>query len=397
MREIFDRYIAHTSPEPIAMEIERGEGIYLYSPTGKKWIDFISGICVTNVGHGAPEVLEAVRRQSSLYMHPMVYGEAVMAPQVRYAQKIVENLNNRLKRVFFTNSGAEATEGALKIARKFTGRGKLVSCLNAYHGSTLGALSVGGNPKKKAGYGPLLPDVHHIRFNHPEDMPVIDEQTAAVIIEPIQGTAGIVLPKDQFLQKVRQRCDDTGALMILDEIQTGFGRTGTMFALQGYDIEPDILLLAKSLGGGLPLGAFIAREDIMKVIQQAPMFGHITTFGGNPVSCAAGMAAFDKIRHEQLIEQIPVKEMILHQRLKHPSIVKLRGKGLLYALLFEDFDFAEEVRKRTLEKGLITLGFINTDKGIRIAPPLIITKGEMHLACDIILEAIEETASARQT
>lgn len=395
MKQLFDRYIAHTSEEPIGMEIERGEGVYLYGPNGQKWLDLISGICVTNVGHSAPEVVRAIQTQASLYLHPMVYGEAVMGPQVEYGAKIIELLNNRLRKIYFTNSGAEATEGALKIAKKYTGRSELVSCYNAYHGSTHGALSVGGNPKKKVGYGPLLPGVSHIRFNQPEDLDKITNQTAAIIIEVIQGTAGIILPKENYLQKVRQRCDETGALMILDEIQTGFGRTGTMFALQGFEVEPDILLLAKSLGGGLPLGAFVAREEIMAVIQKNPMFGHITTFGGNPVSCAAGLAAVNKILDENLMAKMPAKEAILRQRLIHPAIQELRGKGLLFGLIFETFEFAEAVRKVAYEKGLLTLGFINIDNGLRISPPLTISEAELHTACDLMLASIEEVWNNR--
>ncbi|MDX2249301.1 MAG: aspartate aminotransferase family protein [Bacteroidia bacterium] len=390
MKELFDQYIAHTSEEPIGMEIERGEGIFLYAPDGRKWIDFISGICVTNVGHSAPEVVSAIQKQAALYLHPMVYGEAVMSPQAHYGAKIINLLDNRLRRVYFTNSGAEATEGALKIAKKFTGRGEFVSCYNAYHGSTHGALSVGGNPRKKEGYGPLLPGVSHIRFNHPEDLTAITEKTAAVIIEAIQGTAGIILPRDGYLQKVRQRCDETGALMILDEIQTAFGRTGYMFAHQYFGIEPDILLLAKSLGGGLPLGAFVAREEVMAVIQKNPMFGHITTFGGNPVSCAAGMAAVTKIIEEDLMGKMPAKEAILRARLKHPAIRELRGMGLLFGLIFENLEFAEAVRKSAYDKGLLTLGFINIDNGLRISPPLTISEAEIHQACDIILASVEE-------
>ncbi|MEZ4826877.1 MAG: aspartate aminotransferase family protein [Bacteroidia bacterium] len=393
MKDLFDRYLAHTSEEPIGMEIERGEGIYLYSPDGKKWLDFISGICVMNVGHNAPEVVKAIQRQAALYLHPMVYGEAVMAPQVNYGAKIIELLNNRLRRIYFTNSGAEATEGALKIAKKYTGRGELVSCYNAYHGSTHGALSVGGNPKKKVGYGPLLPGVSHIRFNHPEDLSQITENTAAVIIETIQGTAGIILPRDNYLKKVRQRCDETGALMILDEIQTGFGRTGYMFAFQAFDFEPDILLLAKSLGGGLPLGAFVAREEIMAVIQKNPMFGHITTFGGNPVSCAAGLASLTKILDDELVAKMPAKAAILRQRLQHPAIQELRGMGLLFGLIFDSFEFAEAVRKVAFDKGLLTLGFINIDNGLRISPPLTITEEELHTACDLMLASVEEVWS----
>jgi acetylornithine/N-succinyldiaminopimelate aminotransferase len=388
-KSLFHKHIAQTSPESIGLEIERAKGIYLYGPNGQKWIDFISGICVMNVGHGAPEVLEAVEKQSKAYLHTMVYGEAIQAPQVELADFLIRELDSRLDRVYFTNSGAEATEGALKIAKKFTGRAELISCFGAYHGSTHGALSVGGNPKKKVGYGPMLPQVKHIRFNSVEDLSQITEKTAAFIVEPIQGTGGIILPEPGYFQTVRERCDETGTLLIMDEIQTGYGRVGEKFAHHLYEVEPDILLLAKSLGGGIPLGAFISRTEIFEVIQQNPVLGHITTFGGNPLSCAAGLASFQKIVDEDIIAQIPAKEQILHQRLVHPSIKLIRGAGLLYAMLFEDYAFAEGMRRALLKAGLVTLGFINIDNGLRIAPPLTITEAELHHCCDIIIETLD--------
>ena len=386
----FYKHIAQTSPESIGLEIESAKGIYFYGPNGQKWIDFISGICVMNVGHAAPEVIQAIEKQSQTYLHTMVYGEAIMSPQVEFASLIIEQLNSRLDRVYFTNSGAEATEGALKIAKKFTGRSELISCFGAYHGSTHGALSVGGNPKKKAGYGPFLPNVKHIHFNSIANLQEITEETAAFIIEPIQGTGGIILPEPGYFQAVRKRCDETGTLLILDEIQTGFGRVGTTFAHHLYQVEPDILLLAKSLGGGLPLGAFISRTEIVEVIQQNPFLGHITTFGGNPVCCAAGLASFKKVMDDKLMEQIPAKEAILHQRLIHPSIKLIRGEGLLYAIIFEDYEFTEKVRRALLKAGLVTLGFINIDNGLRVAPPLTITEKELHHCCDIIIGVLDE-------
>ena len=387
---LFYQHIAQTSPESIGLEINRAEGIYFYGPNGQKWVDFISGICVMNVGHGAPEVMQAIEKQAKAYLHTMVYGEAIMGPQVEFAELLIKELNSRLDRIYFTNSGAEATEGALKIAKKYTGRSELISCFGAYHGSTHGALSVGGNPKKKEGYGPMLPQVKHIRFNSFEDLQQITEKTAAFIVEPIQGTGGIILPEPGYFQAVRQRCDETGTLLILDEIQTGFGRVGAKFAHQLYEVEPDILLLAKSLGGGLPLGAFISRTEIFEVIQQNPVLGHITTFGGNPLSCTAGMASFRKILDEGIIEQIPQKEAILHQRLIHPSINLIRGEGLLYAILFKDFDFTEKVRRALLQNGLVTLGFVNIDNGLRIAPPLTITEEELHHCCDLIIDTLNQ-------
>lgn len=387
-KALFYQHIAQTSPESIGMEVNHAKGIWLYGPEGQKWIDFISGICVNNVGHGVPEVLLAIIEQTTKYLHPMVYGEVIMTPQVQYGNRLVEMLDNQLDQVYFTTSGAEAVEGALKIAKKYTGKEELIGCWDAYHGSTHAALSVGGSKALPKGYGPLLPKVSHIRFNHEADLSQITQNTAAVIIEAIQGAGGIVLPETGYLQAVRARCNQTGALLILDEIQTGFGRTGSLFAHQEWGFEPDILLLAKALGGGMPLGAFIARGEIMKVIQKDPVLGHITTFGGHPVSCAAGLATLNYILDQKLMDSIPSKEAILRARLSHPAIKELRGKGLLFAVIFEDYAFTERVRQAAFDRGLLTIGFINIDNGLRIAPPLTITEEELHLSCDLLLDAI---------
>ncbi|WNJ16657.1 aspartate aminotransferase family protein [Pontibacter sp. G13] len=390
IKELFFQHVAQTSEFPMAIEIDRAEGVYLYGPNGERWVDFISGICVTNVGHKAPEVLEAIRTQSERYMHAMVYGEAVLTPQVEYATELANILGPNLDHVFFGNSGAEATEGALKVAKKFTGKTRIVSCLNAYHGSTHGAMSVSGNASMKVGYGPMLPDVHHIPYNDLEALAQIDEHTAAFVVEPIQGAGGVVMPTPGYLQAARARCTEVGALMILDEIQTGFGRTGKMFAHQHFGFEPDILLLAKALGGGLPIGAFVTRGEVMRVIQSNPLLGHITTFGGHPVSCAAGLAAFRKIQSENLLQRVPELEAILLRELKHPAIVELRGTGLIYAVLFKDFETSDAIRAKALELGLLTIGFINIKNGLRICPPLTMTDEEMVESCHILLKAIEQ-------
>ncbi|MFK7925628.1 MAG: aspartate aminotransferase family protein [Bacteroidia bacterium] len=388
MQQDFFRYVAQTSPESIALPIERAEGIYLIGPDGKRSIDFIAGICVNNVGHGNLAVLEAIQKQSKLYLHPMVYGEAIMSPQVAYAKRLAELLPGDLSSVYFGNSGAEAIEGALKVARKYTGRTELIAFHKSYHGSTYGAMSVTGNEKKKQGYGPFVPDVHFLDFNSFEDLSQITEQTAGVVVEIIQGAGGTFLPEDGYLAALAERCQAVGALLIVDEIQTGLGRTGTLFSYVWAGIIPDILVLAKALGGGLPLGAFITRPEVMAVIQQNPMLGHLTTFGGHPLSCAAGLAALEFTLRERLLSSVHPKEKIIKDRLKHPLIKGLRGKGLMYAVLFEDFATAERIRKKALELGLITIGFLNIDNGLRISPPLSITEEEMHEACNILLAAM---------
>ena len=391
--DLYYHYLAHTSPAPIDIEVVRAEGIWLYGPDGERWIDFISGICVTNVGHNAPEVVAAVRAQSEKYLHAMVYGEGVFSPQVRYAARLSELLAPGLDRVYFVNTGTETVEAALKIARKYTGRSELVSCHNAYHGSTYGALSVGGIASAKVGYGPLLPGIRHIRFNDFDDLACITSATAAVLVEPIQGAGGVILPAPGYLHALRERCTETGALLILDEIQTGFGRTGHLFAHQGMGFVPDILLLAKALGGGLPLGALIGSDEVFSVIQRDPPLGHITTFGGHPLCCSAGLAALDKLLAEDLMAAVPAKEALLRQHLRHPAIVELRGMGLLYTAIFKDYDTAEAVRKEALRRGLLTIGFLNDEAaGLRISPPLTISEAEMVEACGVFVGAVEAVA-----
>ncbi len=387
LRSDFLQYVAQTSPEPIDLTVEKAEGIYLHTPDGRKVIDFISGICVSNVGHGAPEIVEALQAQAAAYLHTMVYGEAVLSPQVRFAQRLAELLGERFGKVFFSNSGADAVEGALKVAKKFTGRSRIVSCWHAYHGSTHGALSVTGNDELKRGYGPLLPEIDFIHFNQFDELAQITEQTAAIIIEPIQGAAGAIVPAEGYLEAVRKRCDEVGALMILDEIQTGFGRTGPLFAFQDYNFEPDILVLAKALGGGMPMGAILTRTEIISVIQKDPILGLISTFGGHPMCCAAGLAALNKLIDDQLMARVPRLEALLHEHLRHPAIVELRGKGLLYAMIFQDYETADRVRVAALERGLLTIGFLSIDNGLRVSPPLTMTDAEMVAACEVVVAA----------
>ncbi|MCI4668522.1 MAG: aspartate aminotransferase family protein [Bacteroidia bacterium] len=384
LRQLFDQHIAFTAPEPIGIEVSYAKGIYLYGPNGKKWIDFISGICVMNLGHGVPEVIDAIREQAERYLHTMVYGESIMAPQVLYAKALSQALGEGFEKVYFLNGGTEANEASLKAAKRFTGRKKIVACINSYHGSTHGSLSVSGNPKMKENYGPLLPEVYHIPYNDRIALEEIDQDTACIILEAIQGAGGGILADDGYLKAVRQRCDETGALMILDEIQTGFGRTGSMFAHQAYGVKPDILTLAKALGAGLPLGAWITRKEIANAITHNPILGHINTFGGGPLSAAAGLAAFKKLESGNLLEGVSNLENILIEQLQHPSITELRGKGLLYAVLFEDYEKSEQVRKTALDKGLLTIGFLNIKNGLRISPPLNITVEELRTSIEIL-------------
>ena len=387
----FFQHIAQTTPEPIPLSISKAKGIYLFGENGNKIIDFISGICVNNLGHGQPEVIRAIKDQAEAYLHPNVYGDVDMAPQTEYAKELCEALGEGFDQVYFLGSGAEVVEGALKLAKKITGRSKLISCEQSYHGSSHGALSVTGAAWKKEGYGPLLPNVHFIPFNDRKALSAIDKETAAIIIEPIQGAGGVIIPDEGYLAAVKARCEEVGALMILDEIQTGFGRTGSLFAHQAMGFKPDILLLAKALGGGMPLGAFITRKEIMQTLSHDPILGHISTFGGHAVCCAAGLAAFRLLKNSDLIEQVPQKEKWLKRELQHPAIQELRGKGLLFAAIFKDFETANAIRAKALELGLLTIGFLNIPNGLRISPPLTITEEEMVEACGILKQAMDET------
>ncbi|WP_083257239.1 aspartate aminotransferase family protein [Arcticibacter eurypsychrophilus] len=370
------------------LQIERAKGIYLYGPNDKPYIDFVSGFAVSNVGHCHPKVVQAIKDQVDRYMHLAVYGEYIQSPQVLYAAKMVSVLPDSINSVYFVNSGAEATEGALKLAKRFTGRSKMISCNNAYHGSTHGALSVMGNEYYKEAYRPLLPDVHFIEFNKMEDLQLIDKDTACIIMESIQGEAGVRVPDKAYMQALRKRCDETGALLILDEIQTGFGRTGKLFAFEHYDIVPDILLLAKGIGGGMPIGAFCANRKVMSVLAENPILGHITTFGGHPVCCAAGLATLEALLEEDMLNGIDEKEALLRSLLVHPAIKEVRGKGLMLCIQLETFKQVEDISKLCIENGVIVDWFLHCDTALRIAPPLIITHDEIKKACKIIISVL---------
>ncbi len=360
----------------------------MYDAKGRAYIDLISGIGVSNLGHSNPHVISAIKEQLDKYMHLMVYGEYVQTPQVRFAEKLISLLPSTLQSVYFTNSGAEAVEGALKLAKRFTGRHEIVACNHSYHGSTQGALSVMGNEEFKQAYRPLLPGVKFITFNDTVDLQYITEETACVIIETIQGEAGIRVPDSGYMQALRKRCDETGALLILDEIQAAFGRTGRLFAFEYFGIVPDILLLAKALGGGMPVGAFIASHQIMGALKENPILGHITTFGGHPVCCTAGLAALEVLLNEDLLLAVAEKEALFRKCLIHPAIKEIRGKGLMLAVELKDFDTNKKIIDRCIENGVVTDWFLHCANSMRIAPPLIITSDEIKKACNVILEAI---------
>jgi acetylornithine/succinyldiaminopimelate/putrescine aminotransferase len=387
--EILLNRIAQTTDNPYLIAVERAEGIYLYAPDGKRYTDLISGIGVSNIGHCHPKVIQAIKDQVDKHLHVMVYGEFIQAAPNRLAKALTDRLPKKLNCCYFVNSGTEANEGALKLAKRYTGRTEIVSCRKSYHGSTHGSMSVSGNETKKSAFRPLLPDVRFIDFNEPADLVHITERTACVIMETIQGDAGVRVPAKEYLRAVRKRCDETGALLILDEIQCGMGRTGTLFAFEQFGIVPDILTLAKALGGGLPIGAFIASKNIMQSLTYDPMLGHITTFGGNPVCCASALATLEVLEEDKLIEQVEAKGRLFEKLLHHPSIQEVRRIGLMFAV---DFDSAERVSRiveRAKEYGIICYWFLSHPYSFRIAPPLTITDDEIRESCAAILKAID--------
>jgi len=393
LRQLFLANNAQTTDFPLLLEFERAEGIYMYDASGKPYIDLISGIGVSSLGHSNPYVINAIKEQLDKYMHLMVYGEYVQTPQVRFAGKLISILPSQLNSVYFVNSGAEAVEGALKLAKRYTGRSKIISCYNSYHGSTNGALSVMGNEEYKQAYRPLLSGINFIKFNHIDDLELITQETACVIIETVQGEAGVRVPDKAYMQALRQRCTDTGTLLILDEIQAALGRTGKLFAFEHFDIVPDILLLAKALGGGMPVGAFISSNKIMGALKENPILGHITTFGGHPVCCAAGLAALEVLLNENLVEQVDAKEKLFRELLVHPAIKEVRGKGLMLAIELEDFDLNKKIIDRCIENGVVVDWFLHCSNSMRIAPPLIITHDEIRKACEVIIESINHYTS----
>jgi len=387
-RQLFFEHLAPTSKFPLAIEIERASGIYMYAPNGKKYIDFISGIGVSNVGHCHINVVEAIKKQAETYMHLMVYGEYVQAPQVQLAAWLSNHLPATLNSAYLTNSGAEAIEGAMKLAKRVTGRTKIISFKNCYHGSTQGALSIIGSEEFKQNFRPLIPDCTLLNFNNFEDINLIDETVAAVFIETIQGEAGYIEPKPHYLQFLRNQCTKVGALLVCDEIQAGAGRTGKLWAFEHYDIVPDVICLAKGIGGGMPIGAFVASHELMSFFTENPILGHLTTFGGHPVSAAASLACLQTIEDEKLVESVQEKEQLIKKLLVHPKINEIRGKGLMLAVGFDSFEINKAIIDRCIENGVVTDWFLFCDNYMRIAPPLTITLSEIEQACILILKSI---------
>jgi acetylornithine/succinyldiaminopimelate/putrescine aminotransferase len=389
-RQLFLQHIAQTSPAPLALEIKHAEGLYLYDTSGKAYLDLIAGIGVSALGHRHPQVEAAVRDQLGRYWHTLVYGEYVLAPHVELATLLAEVLPG-LDAVYFVNSGTEATEGAMKLAKRYTGRPDIVACRRAYHGSTQGAASLMAPDDFTLPYHPLLPGIRHIDFNCDHCLEKIDRRTAAVIVETVQAESGIYLPRPEWLQALRRRCDETGALLILDEVQAGYGRTGTLFAFEQYGICPDILLLAKGFGGGMPIGAFLAPRAVMQVLSFDPPLGHITTFGGHPVSAAAALATLRVLLETDLIAQVRVKERLFRDILVHPAIKEVRSAGLWMAVDLDDAERVQRVIQHCLRQGVITDWFLFNDRCLRIAPPLTIGAAEIQAACTVILDGLNES------
>lgn len=393
-RQRFLQHQAQTSPAPVGVEISSASGNYLYDTDGHKYLDLIGGISVCNIGHRHPAVVKAIKQQADQYLHVMVYGELVQSPQAHYARLLTSHLPDSLNCVYFTNSGSEATEGALKLARRVTGRSDVVCCNNSYHGSTMGALSVMGDEYWRSAFRPLLPGVWHHQYNSPGLIEAVNTNTACVIIETIQAEAGVLVPDAAWLQQLRDRCTATGTLLIFDEIQCGFGRTGTLWGFEHYNVVPDILLLGKALGGGMPLGAFIASHGMMQALTANPVLGHITTFGGHPVCCAAGMAGMQVLLAEKLTETVTEKGLLFISQLQHASIKAVRGMGLLIAVELESQEQVMAVLQECLKAGLFSDWFLFAPNCIRIAPPLTITAEEIIQACNILTMCIEKCEAA---
>lgn len=393
LRKQFLAHVGQTSPSPMLVEVERAEGSFFYTPEGRRYYDLVAGVSVSSVGHANREVVRAVQEQAARYMHVMVYGELVEAPQVRYAARIASLLPGGLESVYFVNSGAEAVEGALKLAKRFTGRTELISMRRAYHGSTHGSMSMMGAPEGeewKGAFRPLLPDVQAIEFNDPAQLERITRRTACVLVEPVQGEAGVRVPRPGYLEALRRRCDEVGALLVFDEIQTGLGRTGELFAMQKYGVVPDIVCLAKAFGGGMPLGTFIARHEIMDTLQSNPTLGHITTFGGHPVCCAAGLAALEYLLDHHVVEQVEAKGALYEELLQgHPAVREIRRSGLLLAVELGSSERLYRIMELFKQAGIMSDWFLFCDTAFRISPPLTISEEEVRDSARIILECLD--------
>ena len=395
LRKAFLAHVGQTSPSPMMIEVERAEGVFFYTPEGKPYYDLVAGVSVSNVGHANPAVVKAVQEQAAKYMHVMVYGEMVERPQVEYAARIASLLPGDIDSVYFLSTGAEAVEGALKLAKRYTARREIISMRRAYHGSTHGAMTLMGSPEGeewKGAFRPLIPDVRSIEFNDFGQLAEITERTACVIAEPVQGEAGVRPPKEGYLVALRKRCDEVGALLIFDEIQTGFGRTGEMFASLKYGVTPDIVCLAKSLGGGMPLGAFAARREVMNTLTYNPVLGHITTFGGHPVCCAAGLAALDYLEQNHIVEKVEAKGALYEKLLAdHPAVCEIRRSGLLLAVELGSSECMFKMMELFAQRGIMSDWFLFCDTAFRISPPLVISEDEIRDSVRIIRECLDET------
>jgi acetylornithine/N-succinyldiaminopimelate aminotransferase len=384
----FFKHQAQTTPHPFAMEISRAEGSYIYDQNKTPYLDFVAGVSACSLGHRHPKVVAAIKKQLDSYMHVMVYGEYVQSPAVKLCKLLASNLPPKLETTYLTNSGTEAIDGAMKLARRYTGRSEIIAAKNAYHGNTMGALSVMGYEERKQPFRPLIPDIRFIEFNNLGDLSQITTKTAAVILETIQGGAGFIEPKDGYLTKVQEKCNQVGALLILDEIQPGIGRTGTLFGFENYNCIPDVVVTGKGLGGGMPIGAFTASEDMMDSLSDHPKLGHITTFGGHPVIAAAALATLEEITTSNLIPETLVKEALIRKHLQHPLIKEIRGKGLMLALMVDSSEIANKIVLQAKEDGLILFWLLYEPKAVRISPPLTISKEEIEKGCNIILNIL---------
>lgn len=388
MKNDFLKYQAQTSPYPLGMEISHASGSYIYDTDGNAHLDFVAGVSACTLGHCHPEVVEAIKEQAEKYMHVMVYGEYAQSPATNYTKLLAENLPEPLEVTYLVNSGTEAIEGALKLARRYTGRSQIIAAKSAYHGNTMGSLSLMNFEERKSVFRPLLPDIYHIRFNNEEDLEKITNKTACVILETIQGGAGFIVPVDDYLRKVKERCTEMGALLILDEIQPGFGRTGKLFSFEHFNCVPDILVIGKGMASGLPVGAFTSSKEIMETLSENPKMGHITTFGGNPVIAASSLATLQVLLKTSLIEDTLKKEELFKELLIHPKIKEIRGKGLMLALIMDSAETANELVLRAKEKKLILFWLLFENKAVRMSPPLTISNEEIHEGCTTILNVL---------
>lgn len=386
----FDRYLAKTTPHPMGLAIQKASGSYLWDTDGKKYLDFVAGVSACSVGHCNPRVVRAIQQQSEAYLHVMVYGEFAQKPVTELAKKLLGMMPDNHQKIYLTNSGTEAIEGALKLAKRATNRSEIVAAKNSYHGSTQGALSVTGYEPIKNAYRPLLPNIRFIEYNNPLDLEQITTKTAAVILETIQGGAGFILPKNDYLQKVKARCETVGALLILDEIQPGFGRTGTLFGFEQFGVIPDIVVMGKGMGGGIPIGAFTASDQLMDQLAVDPALGHITTFGGHPLIAAAALATLEEITASDLMKQIAEKEALIRNELKHPKIKQINGCGLMLAPILDHPEIVNQLVLNALDEGLILFWLLWEKRAVRISPPLTITKEELYEGCQIIRKILNQ-------